>query len=159
MDEARRQLAATLGRIPSGLFILSARRGQAETGVLTSWVQQCAFAPPQISVALQCDRPIIAWLTAGAAFTLNILDDSQTDMIAHFGRGFALTEPAFEGLEVERPENGGPVLREALAYLACRITGRCPAGDHELFLAEVQDGRVLSEDQPMVHIRKSGFHY
>jgi flavin reductase (DIM6/NTAB) family NADH-FMN oxidoreductase RutF len=157
--EARRQLAATIGRIPSGLFILSARRGQAETGVLTSWVQQCSFAPPQISVALQRDRPIIAWLTEGAPFTLNILDDSQTDMIAHFGRGFALDEPAFEGLEVERPESGAPVLQEALAYLQCRITGRCPVGDHELFLAEVLSGKVLNEGQPMIHIRKSGFHY
>jgi flavin reductase (DIM6/NTAB) family NADH-FMN oxidoreductase RutF len=159
MEEARRQLAATVGRIPSGLFILSARRGQAETGVLTSWVQQCSFAPPQISVALQRDRPIIAWLTQGAPFTLNILDDSQTDMIAHFGRGFALEEPAFEGLEVERLEIGGPVLQEALAYLQCRITGRCPVGDHELFLAEVLSGKVLNEGQPMIHIRKSGFHY
>src|SRR5438132_4594942 len=154
MDEARRQLAATLGRIPSGLFILSARRGQAETGVLTSWVQQCAFAPPQISVALQRDRPIIAWLTDGAAFTLNILDDSQTDMIAHFGRGFPLEAPAFEGLEVERPQSAGPVLLEALAYLECRVARRCTAGDHELFVAEVHGGRVLSEGQPMVHIRK-----
>jgi flavin reductase (DIM6/NTAB) family NADH-FMN oxidoreductase RutF len=158
MDEARRQLAATLGRIPSGLFILTARRGQEETGVLTSWVQQCAFAPPQISVALQRDRPIIAWLTAGAAFTLNILDDSQTDMIAHFGRGFTLNEPAFEGLEVKRPQSG-PVLLDALAYLECRITDQCAAGDHLLFLAEVQGGRVLSDGLPMVHIRKSGFHY
>ena len=31
--------------------------------------------------------------------------------------------------------------------------------DHELFLAEVTAGRVLDESQPMVHIRKNGFHY
>src|SRR5438105_13659351 len=159
MNEAHRTLAGPLGRIPSGLFILTARRGAVETGMLTSWVQQCAFDPPHICVALQRDRPIIAWLTEGAAFTLNILDDSQTDMIAHFGRGFALDEPAFEGLDVERPESSGPVLVEALAYIVCRIPGRYSAGDHELFLAEVVGGRVLNEGQPMVHIRKSGFHY
>jgi flavin reductase (DIM6/NTAB) family NADH-FMN oxidoreductase RutF len=159
MNEARRQLAATVGRIPSGLFILSVRHGELETGMLTSWVQQCAFEPPHISIALQRDRPIIAWLSHGAAFILNILDDNQTDMIAHFGRGFALGEPAFEGLDVERPETGGPVLREALAYLECRITGRHLVGDHELFLAEVVGGQVLNDGQPMVHIRKSGAHY
>jgi flavin reductase (DIM6/NTAB) family NADH-FMN oxidoreductase RutF len=159
MDEARKQLGATVGRIPSGLFILTARQGARETAMLTSWVQQCAFEPPHISLALQRDRPIIAWLNQGAAFTLNLLDDSQTDMIAHFGRGFALDEPAFEGLELERRETGGPVLREALGFLECRITGRHPVGDHELFLAEVVGGRVLSDGQPMVHIRKSGFHY
>ena len=159
MNEARKQLAATVGRIPSGLFILTARQGERETGMLASWVQQCAFEPPHISLALQRDRALIAWLSQGAAFTLNILDDSQTDMIAHFGRGFALDEPAFDGLDVERPETGGPVLQEALAFLQCRITGRHHVGDHELFLAEVVGGRVLSEGQPMIHIRKSGFHY
>jgi flavin reductase (DIM6/NTAB) family NADH-FMN oxidoreductase RutF len=159
MSEAHRSLAGPLGRIPSGLFILTARRGAVETGMLTSWVQQCAFDPPHISVALKRDRPINAWLIPGVFFTLNILDDNQTDMIAHFGRGFALDEPAFAGLEVERPENGGPVLQEALAYLACRVRDHCSVCDHELFLAEVVDGRVLSDGQPMVHTRKSGFHY
>ena len=159
MNEPDRQLAAALGRIPSGLFILTARRGEAESGMLTSWVQQCAFQPPHISVALKRDRPIGVWLTKESAFTLNILDDSQTDMIAHFGRGFALDEPAFEGLEVERPESGGPVLQEALGYLECRVIDRYPVCDHELFLAEVVAGRLLSEGQPMVHTRKSGFHY
>jgi flavin reductase (DIM6/NTAB) family NADH-FMN oxidoreductase RutF len=159
MDEAHRQLAAALGRIPSGLFILTARWDDAESGMLASWVQQCAFEPPHISVALKRDRPLSPWLNEGASFTLNILDDSQTDMIAHFGRGFALHEPAFEGLELERLESGGPVLREALAYLECRVRGRYPVCDHELFVAEVVGGQMLNEGQPMVHTRKSGFHY
>ena len=90
MKDPERQLAAALGRVPSGLFVVTLKRAEIETGMLASWVQQCAFEPPQISIALQRDRPIIAWLTQGAAFTLNILDDSQTDMIAHFGRGLTL---------------------------------------------------------------------
>jgi flavin reductase (DIM6/NTAB) family NADH-FMN oxidoreductase RutF len=80
-------------------------------------------------------------------------------MIVHFGRGFALNEPAFVGLEVERPDGGAPVLGEVLAYVECRVVGRCPAGDHDLFLADVVGGRLLGDGQPMVHIRKSGLHY
>jgi flavin reductase (DIM6/NTAB) family NADH-FMN oxidoreductase RutF len=152
-------LAAALGRVPSGLFVLTARQGNAETGMLVSWVQQCSFAPPQISLAIQRGRDITAWLTEGAAFTLNILDSSQTDMIVHFGRGFALNEPAFVGLDIERPDGGAPVLTEALAYLECRVVGRCQGGDHDLFLGQVGGGRVLGDGQPMVHIRKSGLHY
>jgi flavin reductase (DIM6/NTAB) family NADH-FMN oxidoreductase RutF len=98
-------------------------------------------------------------LTEGQAFTLNILDASQTDMIVHFGRGFALGAPAFNGLEVERPGAGGPVITESLAYLECRVVRKVEAGDHDLLIAEVVGGRVLGEGQPMVHIRKSGLHY
>jgi flavin reductase (DIM6/NTAB) family NADH-FMN oxidoreductase RutF len=112
-----------------------------------------------VSLALQRGRDIGAWLNPGDAFTLNVLDDTQTDMIVHFGRGFALEQPAFEGLEVERPAEGGPILSEALACLTCRVAARHPTGDHELIVGEVRAGRLLNEGHPMVHIRKSGTHY
>jgi flavin reductase (DIM6/NTAB) family NADH-FMN oxidoreductase RutF len=159
MHEGDKQLAAALGRIPSGIFIVTSRNGDAETGMLASWVQQCAFQPPHISLAIRQGRPLAAWLKEGAPLTINILDDSQTDMIVHFGRGFALEEPAFAGLEVERPEGGAPVLCEALAFLECRVTGHCLVGDHDVFFGQVIGGRVLGEGHPMVHIRKSGLQY
>lgn len=157
--DAHKQLAAALGRIASGLFIVTARQGDAETGMLASWVQQCSFDPPLISVAVRSDREILHWLKEDNAFTLNILDETQTDMIVHFGRGFGLNEPAFEGLDIEHPEGGPPVLTEALAYLECRVAGQCAAGDHHLILGRVVRGKLLGEGHPMIHIRKSGFHY
>ena len=160
MTEAdiRTQMMSALGRIPSGLFILTVTHGEAETGMLASWVQQCSFDPPQVSVAIRRERDVNAWLTTGAAFVLNILDDSQTDMIVHFGRGFGLDAPAFTDLDVDR-SGTGPVLREALAYLDCRVVTRCAVGDHDLLIARLVGGRVLSESHPMVHIRKTGAHY
>jgi flavin reductase (DIM6/NTAB) family NADH-FMN oxidoreductase RutF len=156
--ESRNQMVAALGRIPSGLFILTVTHGDSETGMLASWVQQCSFEPPQVSVAIRRDRDVNAWLTTGAAFVLNILDDSQTDMIVHFGRGFALDAAAFTDLDVDRT-GSGPVLREALAYLDCRVVTRCPVGDHDLLIARLIGGRLLSDSHPMVHIRKTGSHY
>jgi flavin reductase (DIM6/NTAB) family NADH-FMN oxidoreductase RutF len=157
--DAAKSLAAALGRIPSGLFIVTARQGQSETGLLASWVQQCSFDPPQVSLAVRRDRDLLGWLTPGAAFTVNILDDTQTDMIVHFGKGFALAEPAFTGLDIDRPGGAPPVLREALAYLECRVVGHHPAGDHDLIVGRVVAGSLLGEGQPMVHVRKSGMHY
>jgi flavin reductase (DIM6/NTAB) family NADH-FMN oxidoreductase RutF len=127
--------------------------------MLVSWVQQCSFEPPLLSVALQRGRDITAWLTVDAVFTLNVLDDTQTDMIVHFGRGFALNEPAFEGLDVEGSGEGGPVLADALACLTCRVVAHYPAGDHDLVIGRVLSGRLLGEGVPMVHVRKSGMHY
>jgi flavin reductase (DIM6/NTAB) family NADH-FMN oxidoreductase RutF len=150
--------AAALGRIPSGLFIVTARRGEDVTGLLASWVQQCSFDPPQITLAINKERWLGTWLTEGSAIVVNVLDDTQTDMIVHFGRGFAAGESAFEGLEAEHLE-GGVVLVEALAWMECRIQGKVSAGDHDLFIARVVGGRVLNEGHSMVHLRKSGLHY
>ena len=159
-DDRLKPLAAALGRIPSGLFIVTARHDGAETGMLASWVQQCSFDPPQVSICLRRGREMNAWLEDGAAFTVNILeDDGGTDLIVRFGRGFTLDEPAFEGLEVDRPNGAPPVLRDALAYLECRVAGRHPAGDHELFIGTVTAGAMLGDGKPMIHVRKSGLHY
>jgi flavin reductase (DIM6/NTAB) family NADH-FMN oxidoreductase RutF len=158
-DDPHRPLASALGRIPSGIFVLTVARDGVETGMLASWVQQCSFEPLQVSVAIRPDRDIVSLLGDGEPFTLNILEASQTDMIVHFGRGFSLHDDAFAGLEVRRTPGAGPVLAEALGYLECQVAGRIPAGDHDLFLARVVAGALLDEGQPMVHIRKNGLHY
>ena len=157
--DRQRQTAAALGRIPSGLFVMTIRHGEAETGMLASWVQQCSFEPLQLSLAVKRGRAVLAWLGQGTTFTLNILDTAQTDMIGHFGRGFSLGEPAFTGLEIDRPDGVAPVLGESLAYLVCRVAGRFEAGDHDLLIADVVHGQVFGEGEPMVHIRKSALHY
>jgi flavin reductase (DIM6/NTAB) family NADH-FMN oxidoreductase RutF len=158
-DDSHKKLAAALGRIPSGLFILTVRLDDAVTGMLASWVQQCSFDPPQISLCIQPSRDVASWLTIGAGFTINILEDGQTDMIVHFGKGFKLAEPAFAGLEIENLDDAGPVLRDALAYLDCRVAARYPAGDHDLVIGHVVRGEMLREGHPMVHIRRNGMHY
>ncbi len=158
MDQ-QRPIALALGKVPSGIFILTVSRGEAETGMLASWVQQCAFEPPQVTVAVKQGRHLGDLLAAGAGLTINILDDTQTDMVIHFGRGFEPGAAAFEGLEVQRRPGLPPILSESLAYLDCQVTARHAAGDHELFVCTVRDGAVLNEGRPMVHIRRSGFHY
>ena len=152
-------LAAALGRIPSGLFVLTVQRGDIETGMLASWVQQCSFNPPLLSLAINPKRDVASLLTPDSHFTLNILEDTQTDMIVHFGRGFPLNEAAFTELEVIRGQSNGPILAESLAFLTCQVKSRHSAGDHDLFVAQVIDGRMLDEGHPMVHVRKSGSHY
>ncbi len=94
-------LAAAVGRIPSGLFVLTARNGDDETGMLASWVQQCSFDPPQVSVAVNKARDVLGWLSDGSAFVLNVIPGGIGKApVAHFGKGFAPGKPAFDGLKV-----------------------------------------------------------
>ncbi|HEY1380197.1 MAG TPA: flavin reductase family protein [Gemmataceae bacterium] len=152
-------LTAALGRVPSGLFILTVARDGQETGMLASWVQQCSFDPPQVSLAVKPGRLAADLLADGAAFALNVLAAGQTDLLKHFGKGFGPGEPAFAGLDVYRTDEGVPVLRAALAHLDCRVAGRFGAGDHDLVIGRVVAGRLHTEGQPAVHVRKSGAHY
>lgn len=152
-------LAAALGRVPSGLFILTAGLGDRATGMLASWVQQCSFDPPQISVAIKPGRPVHGLLSNTAAFVVNIVPAGNSDLLKHFGKGFELGEPAFVGLDIYPAPSGVPILRLALCHLDCIVVGRHTAGDHELVIGKITGGRMHSDGQPALHVRKSGAHY
>jgi flavin reductase (DIM6/NTAB) family NADH-FMN oxidoreductase RutF len=153
------ELLAALGRVPSGLFIVTARHGRQETGMLASWVQQCAFVPPSLTLAIKQGRYVGEWLKAGCPWSLNILGEEQTDLIGHFGRGFAPDQDAFAGLAVLRRPELPPILSECLAYLDCRVRHWQETGDHTLFIGEVVGGAVLQSGRPMIHVRRTAAHY
>jgi flavin reductase (DIM6/NTAB) family NADH-FMN oxidoreductase RutF len=150
---------AALGRVPSGIFVVTARNRDRETGMLASWIQQCSFDPPLISLAIKRNRYLGEWLAEGCPFTVNILDESQTDLVGHFGRGFEPDQDAFAGLEVRRRPDAAPLLAECLAYFDCQPVAWHLTGDHRLFIAEVLSGEVLNPGRPMIHVRKSAAHY
>jgi flavin reductase (DIM6/NTAB) family NADH-FMN oxidoreductase RutF len=153
-------LAQALGRIPSGLYILTVRHGERSTGMLASWVQQAGFEPPMLTVAIKRDRYVAGWIDATGRFTLSQLAKGSKALIRHFGRGFAADAPAFEGIELRHDASGGPVLASALAYLDAEVTGQLAGGDHHIYLATVSGGALLNPDlEPMVHVRANGFHY
>lgn len=151
--------SGVLGRIPSGIYILTVRHGEAETGMLASWVMQAGFDPPMVSVAVKQGRYVADWLAAGAAFALNVVAESDKQLLKHFGRGFELGQPAFEGLAMSRTPGGMPILDAALGYLECVPTANVASGDHLIYLARVVAGQLAREDRPMVHVRKSGLNY
>ncbi len=154
-------LAAALGRIPSGLFILTVRDGDRTTGMLASWVQQAGFAPPMVTVALRKERYVADWARRSGRFVLNQVPAGNKHLLRHFGRGFEPGELAFEGLALVRPdEPAGPVLAESLAFMVVSVAGEVAGGDHVVMLGQIIDGDLIAGDgEPMIHIRRTGLHY
>lgn len=150
---------SALGRVPSGIFIVTCRGPAAEAALLASWVQQCSFDPPMVSVAVRKGREVAEWLSEGAAFAVNILAEGQKELLSHFGKGLPLEQLPRAEERVSRPEGMTPVLRKALGVLHCQVAGRIEAGDHHLVLGRVIAGSLHFDDRPMIHVRKSGMNY
>jgi len=149
-----------LGRVPSGIFILTVGTGNRATGMLTSWVQQAGFEPPMISLAIKLDRYTCDWLTEGQPFVLNLVGESQTAFMKHFSRGFEPGMPAFDGVPITHCRRGVPILADALGHLECEPVRHADSGDHRIFLAKVVRGRLNdAHARPMVHVRRSGAKY
>lgn len=152
-------LDPVLGRVPSGIFILTVGSGDRATGMLASWVMQAGFDPPMVSVAVRQGRYVEEWITGGAPFNLNLVADKQFDMLKHFGKGFEPGTPAFEGVNVRHCTRAVPILTDCPGHIECEPVTHCDSGDHRIFLAKVVNGDLRHEAQPMIHVRKSGKHY
>ena len=162
-NDRQDEIGTVLGRVASGVFILTARNDESqETGMLCSWVQQASFSPPMVTIAVRRDRYISDWLKTTQLAALSVIGESDKRMLGHFGRGFDIGEPAFEGLDITRGVTGIPVLSATLGYLEGRIVSQFPAGDHLIHVMEITGagaGEKLPAERPMIHLRKSGFNY
>jgi flavin reductase (DIM6/NTAB) family NADH-FMN oxidoreductase RutF len=154
--EATRELGAALGRVPSGLCILTYLQNGTEAAILVSWVQQCSFDPPGVTVAIKKGRDALEILADGVPFALSILAEGQNDIVGYFARGGSLID--FAG-PVDRAEGMVPTLASALVTLRCHASRQFDAGDHQLLLGVVEAGKLQCEGRPMVHVRKNGLTY
>ena len=153
-------LSQALGRIPSGLYILTVKHNGYATGMLASWVQQAGFEPPMLTVAIANQRYVGDWIAASGKFTLNQLPSGSKSLIRHFGRGFDPNIPAFEGLTLLDTPSFAPVLAGACAYLDVEVVGEMPSGDHRIVFARIVAGAVLENSaEPLIHVRNNGSHY
>ncbi len=158
-EEKKEKIGKSLGRIPSGIAILTTQSGEDQAAMLSSWFQQVSFDPPLISVAIRSGRHVGDTVKKSGQFVLNLLHTGQKNFLAHFGKGFDPGQDPFVGISLERFETGIPILKEALCFLECELQQSIVAGDHELFIGKVIHGGIEEEGQPMVHLRRNGFNY
>jgi len=154
----RERIAPALGKISSGLYIATGTVDGEPVGMLCSFVEQAAFEPPLISLAIAPGRPISPVLEGGAPFALHVLSKENNELLKSFARGG--TPESFAGHALVENEYGLPIFAEAWAYLVVKVVGQLPAGDHVLYLAEVLDGALQKEgQQASTRVRSNGFSY
>ncbi len=86
-------------------------------------------------------------------FGVNVLRRDQQTVSEYYARAEETHQhPEAAGAHFDHTEQGTPVLRGALAYLECRLHTTQPAGDHTIFIAEVEDV-VVREGEPLLYFR------
>ena len=155
----KKEVGKALGRVPSGLFVVTAKHKDAEDAVLASWVNQCSFDPPALTVALGVTRQARLLVEASQAFIVNVLGKNSNDLMKHF---FKAPEPGvsvFEGLKVSKGFRDIKVLDDAVACVECELREQAAFGDHLVYVGEIVSGKMLQGGDPYFHIRDNGFNY
>ncbi|ESA33434.1 flavoprotein [Leptolyngbya sp. Heron Island J] len=154
-------LQKALGRISSGLYIITAAKGEVTSAMLASWISQASFKPLGFTIAVAKDRAIESLMQVGDTFVLNILEEgNHLPLMKHFLKRFPPGADRFAGIRTRPAKNKSPILADALAYLECKVTTRMELTDHWLVYCTVEDGKVSKDESTTaVHHRKIGNYY
>ena len=154
-------LQKALGRISSGLYIITAQKGEINSAMIASWVIQASLNPLGVAIAVAKDRAIESFLQSSDRFVLNVLEEGNYQhLIKHFLKRFPPGADRFAGIKTVPANNGSPIIAESLAYMECQVTSRLECSDHWIIYSTVEGGRVAKLDSlTAVHHRKVGNSY
>ncbi|NOT29629.1 MAG: flavin reductase family protein [Planctomycetes bacterium] len=159
MSSVPSPLAQALGRIPTGLYVVTTLREGRPIGFVGSLLMQVGFAPPVLSLAIAEEREHLAAIRAHGRFAVTVLDAASQGLMSAFFKRHEPGRSPFDELEHRPSPAGLPILSRALAWLDCRVSGEFAAGDHVVVFGVAEHGELLRAGDPAVHLRKNGLGY
>jgi flavin reductase (DIM6/NTAB) family NADH-FMN oxidoreductase RutF len=145
-----------LGRFATGVTVVTAERAPGQVhGMTANSFTAVSLEPLLVLICVDEQARMLGVLTNAQRFGVSVLKEHQR-AISEF---FALPEqdPETEralGICFQWTPSGIPVLADALVQLTCAVVASHAAGDHTIFLAEVESADVF-EGEPLLFFRGS----
>lgn len=143
-----------MGCFATGVTIITVDLEGAVHGMTANAFASVSLDPPLVLVCVDHNTRTHAHLHAKKRFGINVLAQDQRAISDYFARAERDHEHAETeaGARFDRTEHGTPVLRGSLAYFECRLHTAQVAGDHTIFIAEVENV-VVRDGQPLLFFR------
>jgi flavin reductase (DIM6/NTAB) family NADH-FMN oxidoreductase RutF len=143
-----------LGYFATGVTVITVDYEGEIQGMTANAFASVSLDPLLVLVCVDQRARTHAHLHARKRFGVNILSQTQRRISEYYARTVRTHEEAEReaGARFERTAHGTPVLQGALAYLECRLHTAQNAGDHTIFIAEVEDV-VVHEGDPLLFFR------
>jgi flavin reductase (DIM6/NTAB) family NADH-FMN oxidoreductase RutF len=148
------QFREAMGCFATGVTIITVDLEGEVHGMTANAFASVSLDPLLVLVCVDHKTRTHAHLHAKKRFGINVLREDQRAISEYYARAERTYERAEKeaGARFERTKHGTPVLRSALAYLECHLHSAEEAGDHTIFIAEVEDV-VMHEGDPLLFFR------
>jgi flavin reductase (DIM6/NTAB) family NADH-FMN oxidoreductase RutF len=148
------QFREALGFFATGVTIVTVDLDGEVHGMTANAFASVSLNPLLLLVCVDHSARTHAHLHAKKRFGINILSEDQRLISEYYARPAYSHERAEEeaGARFDRTVQGTPILQGALAYLECRLQSTQEAGDHTVFIAEVEDV-VVRQGDPLLFFR------
>lgn len=142
-----------MGCFATGVTVITVDQEGEVHGMTANAFTAVSLDPVLVLVCVDHRARTHAHLHARKRFGVNVLSSDQQAISEYYARSSeAHQHPESAGARFDRTAQGTPVLQGALAYLECRLHSTQPAGDHTIFIAEVEQVEVR-EGEPLLYFR------
>ena len=142
-----------LFKLTSGLFLLIAKTDK-DNGCIINTVLQVTASPVQIVVVVNKKNYTHDMLKETGNFNVSVLsENAPMDIYKRFGYASGRDIDKFNGFnDISRSENGILYLTEySNAFLSGKITEEKDLGTHTLFIADVTNAEIITEDTSVTY--------
>lgn len=141
-----------MGHFATGITVITVERKPGLVhGMTANSFTSVSLDPLLVMICVDHNARLLSFLDLQGRFGVNILKDNQQSVSEHFAKTVQDDEANERlGIHFRWTSTGIPLLDEALAHLACNVVAKHPAGDHSLFLAEVES-MDESEGSPLLY--------
>ena len=136
-----------------GVFLLATKSGEKANACITNTGIQVANDPTRIAIAVINKNYTCDLIKESGVFCLTLLStDCHPDTIARFGYQSGRDVDKFADFKPPVDGNGVPYLSwQSCSYISGRVVSSQDLGSHTLFIAEVVDAKVLSDQEPLTY--------
>ena len=148
------QFRAALGRFASGITVITVPTTDGGVhGMTASAFCSVSLRPPLVLVCVDHLAETYLHLRERCCFGVSVLKQEQEAMSDFFADPERNPDAAYRlGIIYKKMESGMPVLADALAQIDCTVVEAYPAGDHSIFVGQVNEIAV-QDGSPLLYFR------
>ena len=136
-----------MSRFASGIAIITARDGERDLGMTVNAFCSVSLSPPLVLVCVDHEATMHELLLRHPKLGISIMASEHESYCRRFADKSETRR--FDGVACRRGESSVMLLEDAMAHLECQLVQHCEAGDHTIFIAQVERGS-MREGRPLV---------
>jgi flavin reductase (DIM6/NTAB) family NADH-FMN oxidoreductase RutF len=153
---AGEELREVMRRFPAPVAVVTTELDGERFGLTVGSLVSLSLVPPLVGISIGQDSSSYEPIRRARGWAASLLAADQTSIAQHFARSGIPPVALWHGVDV-RAGARGPVVEGALGWLQCRTVSEHDAGDHTIFVGEVEEIELGAAGEGLVY-RGGGFH-
>ncbi len=135
-----------MGSFATGVGVVTCVAAGMDHAMTANAISSVSLRPPLLLVAVERTTRFWEAVSQQRYWAVSVLADTARDQAAWLATSGRPLAGQLDRVPFQRSSRGIPLLDDALAHLECRTYQTVPAGDHEIFIGEVESVSHIADD-------------